>query len=111
MFPLLFQLYRIMPKAASAKSAAKKSGPTEKRTTGVARSRKLSPELADLMGADSMSSQEVVKKIWGIIKEKNLYDPENKQFVICNDQLMKVIGEKRFRAFGMMKYLKKHFVD
>lgn len=38
-------------------------------------------------------------------------DPKNKQFAICDDELMKVIGVKRFRTFGMMKYLKSHFVD
>ena len=27
-------------------------------------------------------------------------DPENKQFVVCDDKLFKLIGEKRFRAFG-----------
>lgn len=38
-------------------------------------------------------------------------DPKNKQFAICDDELFKVIGVKRFRTFGMMKYLKNHFVD
>lgn len=58
-----------------------------------------------------MARHEVVKKIWAIIKERNLYDPKNKQYAICDDDLMKVIGVKRFRTFGMMKYLKTHFVD
>lgn len=40
-----------------------------------------------------------------------LQDPKNKQFAICDEELMKVIGVKRFRTFGMMKYLKNHFVD
>ncbi|GLV32786.1 Novel nucleolar protein 2 [Carabus blaptoides fortunei] len=60
---------------------------------------------------DMMARHEVVKKIWAIIKERNLYDPKNKQYAICDDDLMKVIGVKRFRTFGMMKYLKTHFVD
>lgn len=67
-----------------------------------------------------------------------LQDPKNKQFAICNDELLAVFGEykvliflrsssfliqpstdlffvfvgvKRFRTFGMMKYLKNHFLD
>jgi upstream activation factor subunit UAF30 len=62
------------------------------------------------MGADEMPRHEVVKRIWKIIKEKNLYDPKNKQFAICDPQLEKIIGVKRFRTFGMMKYLMPHFI-
>lgn len=48
-----------------------------------------------------------------IVKEMTIFlqDPKNKQFAICDEELMKVIGVKRFRTFGMMKYLKNHFVD
>lgn len=78
--------------------------------TGFTRPYKLSPELSELMGEKELPRHEVVKKIWKIIKEKNLYDPKNKQFAICDEQLEKVIGVKRFRTFGMMKYLMKHFI-
>lgn len=71
----------------------------------------LSKELAALVGQESMARHEVVKKMWAIIKEKNLYDPNNKQFAVCDDALFKVIGVKRFRTFGMMKYLKNHFIS
>ena len=37
-------------------------------------------------------------------------DPENKQFVVCDDKLFKLIGEKRFRAFGFAKYLAKDLI-
>lgn len=78
--------------------------------TGFTRPYKLSPELSELMGEKELPRHEVVKKVWKIIKEKNLYDPKNKQFAICDEQLEKVIGVKRFRTFGMMKYLMKHFI-
>lgn len=78
---------------------------------GYTRAYKLSPALAELMGQEEMPRHEVVKRVWTIIKEKNLYDPNNKQFAICDDALYKVIGTKRFRTFGMMKYLKTHFLD
>jgi chromatin remodeling complex protein RSC6 len=47
------------------------------------------------MGADAMPRHEVVKRMWAIIKERNLYDPKNKQFAICDEQLMKVFGNYR----------------
>lgn len=78
--------------------------------TGFTRPYKLSPELSELMGAKELPRHEVVKQVWKIIKEKNLYDPKNKQFAICDEQLEKVIGVKRFRTFGMMKYLMPHFI-
>lgn len=40
-----------------------------------------------------MARHEVVKRIWAIIKEKNLYDPKNKQFAICNEELLPVFGK------------------
>lgn len=88
----------------SAKTKRKGKG------TGFTRPYKLSPELGEMMGAKEMPRHEVVKRIWKIIKEKNLYDPKNKQFAICDEQLEKIIGVKRFRTFGMMKYLMPHFI-
>jgi len=87
------------------KSTGKRGG------TGFTRSFKLSPELAEVVGADVMPRHEVVKKVWEFIKSRKLQDPSQKQFAICDDTLMKVMGVKRFKTFGMMKYLKDHFVE
>ncbi|EGI58718.1 Upstream activation factor subunit spp27 [Acromyrmex echinatior] len=92
-------------------STAKKGAGGKGKGGGYTRAITLSPELAAVVGAEQMARHEVVKKVWSIIKERNLYDPKNKQFAICDEELMKVIGVKRFRTFGMMKYLKNHFVD
>ncbi|CAG9821987.1 unnamed protein product [Phaedon cochleariae] len=86
-------------------------GGAKKGGSGYTKQMTLSPELAALVGQESMARHEVVKKVWAIIKEKDLYDPKNKQYAICDDALMKVIGVKRFRTFGMMKYLKTHFIS
>lgn len=91
-------------------SKKKKAGAKKGKYTGFTRPYKLSPELASLMGAKELPRHEVVKKVWAIIKEKNLYDPKNKQFAICDAALEKVIGVKRFRTFGMMKYLSQHLI-
>lgn len=68
---------------------------TGQKYTGFTRPYKLSPDLASLMGAKELPRHEVVKKVWAIIKEKNLYDPKNKQYAICDQALEKVIGVKR----------------
>ncbi|XP_076382702.1 upstream activation factor subunit spp27 homolog Non2 isoform X1 [Megalopta genalis] len=98
-------------KKAQGGGGGKKGGGGGTGKGGYTRAITLSPELAAVVGSEQMARHEVVKKIWSIIKERDLYDPKNKQFAICDDELLTVIGVKRFRTFGMMKYLKNHFVD
>ncbi|KAL5021045.1 hypothetical protein ScPMuIL_000200 [Solemya velum] len=71
----------------------------------------LSPELATVMGTDRMARNEVVKRMWQIVKERKLEDPKNKQFMLCDEELFRVFGKKRVRTFGMMKVLKNHIKD
>ncbi|GFO41003.1 upstream activation factor subunit spp27-like [Plakobranchus ocellatus] len=71
----------------------------------------LSEELSAVVGANEMPRPEVVKTLWSIVREKNLQDPENKQFMICDSQMESLFGLKRVKLFGMMKYLKKHIKD
>ncbi|KAH8390558.1 hypothetical protein KR215_005178 [Drosophila sulfurigaster] len=105
--------YEVVKKPTPKKKAAKSGagGTTGRKSTGFTRAYNLSPELSALVGADSLPRHEVVKKVWAIIKERDLYDPKNKQFAICDDELMKVMNIKRFRTFGMLKHLKPHFLD
>ena len=87
------------------------SEPPRKRSgkaTGFTKDLQLSTELAAIVGTSKAPRHEVVKQLWAYIKENNLQDPTNKQFAICDDKLMKVIGEKKFKCFGMAKYLKDH---
>jgi len=69
---------------------------------------KLSSDLADIVGADELSRGEVVKKMWAYIKENNLQDPKNKAMVKCDEKLSKIFPTKKFRGFGMAKFLKDH---
>merc|ERR1719315_115092 len=96
--------------SSSKKAKPEKAEGGKKKETGFTKTCKLSPNLAALMGQEEMPRHEVVKKMWAIIKERNLYDPKNKQFAICDPELHKIMGVKRFRTFGMMKYLKNHFI-
>ncbi|CAC5425849.1 UAF30 [Mytilus coruscus] len=83
----------------------------KKGTSTYSRPCLLSQELADVMGADKLARNEVVKKMWQIIKERNLQDPSNRQFMICDEQLLPIFGKKKVKTFGMMKYLKNHIKD
>jgi len=58
-----------------------------------------------------LARQQTVKLMWRYIKENDLADPSDRKFTICNAELMKVFGVKRFYTFGMLKYLKNHFVE
>lgn len=75
------------------KPAAAGGGGGRGKKSAFTKSFKLSPELADVVGADVMPRHEVVKKLWAVIKERELQDPKNKQFAICDDQLLKVFGK------------------
>lgn len=94
---------------ATKKETTKKTG-TGRKGTGFTRPYQLSPQLAAVVGSDCLPRHEVVKRVWAIINERNLYDPKNKQFAICDDQLKNLMGVKRFRTFAMLKYLKTHFL-
>ncbi|CAK9296092.1 unnamed protein product [Gordionus sp. m RMFG-2023] len=72
---------------------------------------RLSPLLADLMGNNQMPRKDVVKRMWEIIKERNLQDPKNKQYALCDEQLAKIFGRKKIRIFGMMKHLSNQIID
>lgn len=98
-------------KTAAKKSKAAGTNKPKGKGNGFTRPYKLSSDLAAVVGADALPRHEVVKKVWEIIKSRNLYDPKNKQFAICDAELQKVMGVKRFRTFGMLKYLKNHFLD
>ena len=51
---------------------------------------------------------QVIKSLWAIIKERNLQDPTNKQFILCDDQFLKILGKPRIQMFKMTKELERH---
>jgi len=69
---------------------------------------KLSEQLAEVVGGNEMPRHEVVKRMWAYIKENKLQDPKNKQFIVCDEKLSNVFPTKKFRGFGMTKFLKEH---
>ncbi|GAV04984.1 hypothetical protein RvY_15178 [Ramazzottius varieornatus] len=90
---------------------AEKTTKKGKRPTAFAKECVLSPELAAFLGQERMTRSDVVSSMWKTIRERGLIDPNQKQFAVCDEQLFKVIGRKRFKVFGMMKFLKSHVRD
>ena len=77
--------------------------------TGIQAPKKLSPELADIVGKKEASRGELMKLLWAYLKEKNLQDPENKQYFTPDKKMAKVFGEDKIKAYTMIgKYLKPH---
>jgi len=63
-----------------------------------------------LGGSEQISRAQLTSEMWKYFKENNLMDPENKQFVLSDDKLFALIGEKRFKAFGFAKHVSKHLI-
>ncbi|CAF3703189.1 unnamed protein product [Rotaria sp. Silwood1] len=84
---------------------------SERRKTSYNKELDLSDQLASIVGGNQMPRSEVVKRMWAYFKQHNLLDPNNKQYVNCDETLTKLFGRKRIRAFGMLKDLTKHMSD
>ena len=78
---------------------------------GYTKPMKISPELEAVICVKEAPRHEVIKLMWAYIKENKLQDPEDKQFANCDAKLEKVIGEPRFKCFGMAKYLQNHMYN
>jgi len=100
------------PKTAKTKSkaAAKTTkAPAKKRTMPAS---KLSPELADVAGSDSMSRGEVMKKVWDYIRAHNLQDSKNKRIINPDAKLAIIFGSKEpVDMFKMTGLLSKHITS
>lgn len=90
-------------KTTSSKKASKKSAKKSAKKTSSRKQPEysLSPELAKIVGSDSLSRPEVVKEVWKYIKEHNCQDSKNKRLIVPDALLVKVFGSKE--PIDMMK--------
>ena len=78
--------------------------------TGLQAPKKLSPELADIVGEKEMSRPGVTQALWVYIKEKNLQDPNDKRMINPDEKLAKVLGTEPVHMMKMAGLLSPHFV-
>ncbi|KJE97582.1 hypothetical protein CAOG_09088 [Capsaspora owczarzaki ATCC 30864] len=91
-----------LPRKPAAEGKSRGGGGGFSKPVGV------SPELAALLGASELPRSQVIKKLWVIIKERNLQDPTNKQFILCDPQLEAIIGKPRVQMFKMTREIERH---
>merc|ERR1712010_49119 len=75
---------------------------------GLTAPKKLSPELADIVGKKTASRAELMKLLWAYIKKNNLQDPDNKQYFVPDKKMAKVFGSEKIRGFSMAKGIGPH---
>ena len=98
-------------KKAKTRKATTKKKTTTKRKPNAAFMAPLTPSasLAEVVGSKALPRTEVVKKLWGYIKKRNLQDPKNRRNVRADDVLLKVFnGKKVVSMFEMTKLVSKH---
>jgi upstream activation factor subunit UAF30 len=99
-----------MARAAKSEKPAD-DGSAPKKVNGLTKPMVLSPALAAIVGAkkdEKLARSEIVKRLWAYLKEKNLQDPENKQWFTPDKLMEPVFGNERIKAFGMSKFLGAH---
>jgi len=82
--------------------------------TGINAELNVSEGLAKIIGTkkgEKISRPQVVKRLWAYLKEKNLQDPENKQFFTPDSTMAPIFGTERIKCFSMSKYLKEHLTN
>ncbi|CAG8777365.1 14954_t:CDS:2, partial [Racocetra persica] len=76
--------------------------------TGIHKPLVLSPVLSEFLHAEELSRLEVVKRLWKYIKENSLQDPNDKRFIVCDENLKNIFKQDRIHSFTMNKYLTDH---
>lgn len=98
------------PKKATPKKRKRKEGEAGKRAAGGGFNMELSlsPELAAVVGAETMARPQIVKALWAYIREHNLQDPNNKKTILLDDTLRSVFQRDSVTMFSMNKFVKRH---
>jgi chromatin remodeling complex protein RSC6 len=89
----------------------------ERKPCGFAVSSKVTPDMCEFMGrkdGELISRIEITKYLNKYIKENSLENPENRQNIVPDEKLWKILGEEarneKITHFTIQKYLNKHFL-
>jgi chromatin remodeling complex protein RSC6 len=81
---------------------------TKQKNTKFMAPKKVSDDLAEVVGKGPMPRTEVTKKLWVYIKKHNLQDPKNRRNINPDEKLSRVLGKKTINMFEMTKLVNKH---
>jgi DNA topoisomerase I len=86
--------YQKKPRKTKKKSQAGKGGAASTRGTRAAAMRRLSPELAAVVGAAELSRGDCMKALWAYIKKHDLQDPSDKRVIVPDDKMAALFGSR-----------------
>merc|ERR1712244_29456 len=84
------------------------------KNAGLQKELNVSDELAKIIGTkkgEKISRPQCTKRLWAYLKEKDLQDPQNKQWFTPNDTMAPIFGTEKIKCFSMSKYLKGHLTN
>lgn len=101
-------------KAKAKKSKRKKGKPTAARRNAsrevMSREIPLSPDLANLLSATSLSRPEAVKRLWAYCKDQGMQNPADGREVIFDEKLSEMFGVERARMTDFIGLLVPHLL-
>ena len=72
----------------------------------------VSDELAAVIGCKEVFKNEITRKVWDYIKEHDLQDPSNKQFILCDELMQKLAADgddiSKLYMFHLSRVLSPH---
>ncbi|KAI8902364.1 SWIB/MDM2 domain-containing protein [Globomyces pollinis-pini] len=95
------------------RKATAKAKKTKKKTSSRASNMpncQLSEPLQKIIGTEELPRTQVTKKLWEYIKSKELQDPTDKRYILCDDLLESVFDTKRLFMMSIAKGLKDHLI-
>ena len=81
----------------------------KKKGGGFNKEQAWSEEMTAFLGEGYMSRPQVTKRVWDYIKEKNLQNPADRRFILCDPVLKSLFGGvEKIHMFKMPKAINKH---
>lgn len=61
----------------------------------------LSEPLSNLLGESQLSRPETVKRIWQYVKARDLQDPDDRRYILCDDSMRPIFGNKIHMLYAL----------
>ena len=73
--------------------------------------RRLSEELKEIVGTNIAYQDDVAKLMCTHIKENDLQDPKNEEYIICDEKLEEIVGKKKIRYSEIFRPVPQHMLS